>query len=107
MTTLSARFVQSPNERRRYLLDYTLDLASGETIVSMSTPVIVNGSSNPDPEIAPLVIDSIAIAPGALQVAFFASGGDNTGTYEVQFLATTSIGQIREDVIEFDIQGDL
>jgi hypothetical protein len=40
-------------------------------------------------------------------VVFFASGGDDTGTYEVQFLATTSIGQIREDIVEFDIQGDL
>lgn len=107
MTTLSARFRQTPSERRRYLLDYTLDLASGETITGMATPVIYPDANNPQIVVAPLVIDTIAIAPGGLQVAFFCSGGDDLGVYQVQFLATTSIGQIREDVVEFDIQGDL
>lgn len=105
MTTLTARFRQTPSEVRRYLIDYTLDLAAGETITSMATPVIVPG--NGVAVSPPLVINNVVIAPGALQVAFFASGGVDGGTYEVQFLATTSIAQVREDVIEFDIAGDL
>lgn len=105
MTTLTARFKQTPNEKRRYLLDYTLDLASGETIVSVGTPTVVPADGvDPTPT---LNITSVVIAPGAIQVAFFVDGGADGGTYEVQFLATTSLGQIREDVIEFDIAGDL
>ena len=35
MSNISARFVQTPNEVKRYLVDYTLDLAIGETLVSI------------------------------------------------------------------------
>lgn len=105
MTTLTARFRQTPNEVRRYLIDYVIDLATGETVTSMATPTVV-----PDNGVAvspPLVINNVIIAPGAQQVVFYASGGIDGGTYEVQFLATTSIGQVREDVIAFEITGDL
>lgn len=105
MTTLTAKFKQTPNESRRYLIDYTLDLANGETVTGVGTPTVVPANGVP---VSPaLVVSSVVIAPGGLQVAFFVHGGSDGGTYEVQFLVTTSIGQVREDVIEFDIAGDL
>jgi len=105
MSKLSARFNQSPNEVKRYLLDYTLDLAVGETVISAAAPTVV-----PTPgQVAspPLVVNNVVIGPGNLQVAFFVSGGVNGNYYEVQFLTTTSLGQVREDVVAFNILGDL
>ena len=105
MSNISARFVQTPNEVKRYLVDYTLDLAIGETLVSIGTPTVV---PTPGQQVSPaLVINSVVIAPGALQFAFFAQGGVNGNNYEVQFLVTTSLGQVRETVIAFNILGDL
>jgi hypothetical protein len=34
-------------------------------------------------------------------------GGVSLGTYEIQFLATTSIGQIFEDIVAINIVSDL
>lgn len=105
MSRLSGRFTQAPEETRRYILNYALTLSAGETIVSMNAPPItqVFGKAT----IAPLVISSIVIGPGGTQVVFFAAGGDDQTEFEVQFLATTSVGQVIEDVVSFSIQSDL
>ena len=106
MTTLSGSYTQAPEEKRRYILDYTLTLSSGETISSITTPVSITQTYGPT-SVAPLVVSSIVIAPGGLQVVFYVSGGDDGTQFEVQFLANTSAGQILEDVVEFTIESDL
>ncbi len=104
MTTLSARFIQSPAENLRYVLDYTKFMAPGEGLSSLISNVTqLQGVSVPA-----FSINSVAIIAGVsgsapLLAAFFASGGVNQGVYEVQFLATTSLGQILEDVIEYTL----
>jgi hypothetical protein len=105
MPRYSAQFTQSPNEKRRYMLDYTLDLSSGEGVTSMATPNVIN---TPGQIIVdPLVVNGVVIGPGGLQVVFYVSGGDANNDYEVQFLATTTAGQIKEDVIKIHIRSDV
>lgn len=100
MTTLSAKLKQTPGERKRYLLDYAAQLSSGEQVTGV-TPTITSPTNAP---VSPaFVIDGIVIGPGGLQVIFYASGGVDTHTYEVQFFATTTIDQTLEDVAQFDI----
>lgn len=100
---ITARFNQGVQENKRYVIDYTLDLATGETVVSMATPTITTPQGQSDANSPTLVIDNIVIGPGGLQVVFFASGGVAPGTYFVNFLATTSIGQDLECVVAFNI----
>lgn len=106
MSTFSGVFTQAPEEKRRYILDYTLTLSAGETITSISTPISITQTDGAT-SISPFVITSVIIGPGALQVIFFASGGDDGTEFEVQFLANTSAGQIIEDVVQFTIESDL
>jgi hypothetical protein len=105
MPRYSAQFTQSPNEKRRYMLDYTLDLSAGEGVTSMATPAIVNTPGQII--VVPLVVNGVVIGPGGLQVVFYVSGGDANNDYEVQFLATTTAGQIKEDVIKTHIRSDV
>lgn len=101
MSTLSARFKQGPQEAKRYLLDYTLFLSAGEAvtgIVSSVTVLTVPIIGSP-----PLVVSSVTLGPGGLQALYFISGGATQQSYEVTFLATTSIGQVLEDVVQYDI----
>ena len=102
MTTLSARFSQSPAENKRYVMDYTLQLAAGESIATLAINIVQTAGPTTGPA---LVINNTALLPPVngvvLGAAFFASGGDDACQYEVQFLATTSIGQILEDIVQF------
>jgi len=102
MSSISARFRQSPTETKRYVLNYTLQLAPGEAIASLAINVIQTGGPTTGPA---LVIESVALLPPVNGVvpgaAYFISGGTDQGQYEVQFLATTSVGQILEDVVQY------
>lgn len=107
MSVIRANFSQSPNERLRYVLDQTLFLADGEGIVSIVvviTPVDVT---------TPLVINGLALFPpdpiknAVLAAAYFCSGGNAGETYEVQFLTTTTLGQVLEDVVRYTLRSDL
>jgi hypothetical protein len=104
MSQISARFNQSPAEVKRYVLDYTMQLATGESIDSIAVNVVQVGGVT---TVAPFVIDNVALLPPesgvVLGAAFFASGGDNNTQFEIQFLATTSLNQILEDVVSFTL----
>jgi hypothetical protein len=106
---ISARFTQSPAENKRYLLDYTNQLALGETLVTVAASItsptdLLNAGG--------FQITSIAIAPApSNQAAYFASCLTplvaDQQQYLVQFIATTSLGQVLEDVIVYQIQEKL
>lgn len=104
MTILSARFKQAPLERKRYVLDYSLQLGTGEAIVGLTSQVTqISGAASPA-----FVIDGTGLLPPVNGVitgcAYFASLGVNAGQYEVRFLATTNIGQVLEDVVQYNVQ---
>jgi hypothetical protein len=103
MTTLSARFAQSPAESKRYVMDYTLQLASGESIESLAINIVQ--IAGPTTGVPVLVVNNVALLPPVnsvvLGAAYFVSGGGDGCQYEVQFLATTTIGQILEDIVQY------
>lgn len=101
MTQLSARFSQAPNEVKRYMLDYTAQLNDGEILTRLTATVVPAQTipvGTPD-----FVINSIVPAPNGTQAIFYASGGGDTYSYSIQFIATTSIAQTFEDIVEFDV----
>jgi hypothetical protein len=104
MTTLSARFSQSPAETKRYVMDYTLQLAPGEAIASVAINVVQTGGPTTGHA---LVVNNVVLLPPVggvvLGAAFFVSAGADACQYEVQFLATTTVGQILEDIVQFNL----
>ena len=100
MSNLSGRVTQSPTEIKRKTLDYTEQLADGEAVTSIACTVTQTSS----PVVAPNVtVTNIVIGPGGLQVIFYISGGVDGNSYELDFLAGTSLNQSFEDVVEVDI----
>lgn len=104
MSTRSARLTQTPSERKRYVLDWDTQLSDGEIVLDIDVTITSPTNAPVSPA---LVIDGITIGPGGRQAVFYASGGADTHTYEVQFFATTSIAQELEDIAEFDISEKL
>jgi hypothetical protein len=105
---LSASFQQSPIELKRYLLNWTAQLAQGEIVTS----VIATVSSPTDPlNQGGAQVTGIAIVPAGTQAVFFMSfsnpgPGANTAdnqTYLVSFTATTSLTQQWQDVVQFTV----
>lgn len=92
-----ANFVKSPLERKRYTIDYTDWLDTGETVQAITFTVTPTG-------LAALQIDAYTIMPGSLQVSFFANYGELNTVYTVEVLMTTSGGQVKEDEILFTIR---
>lgn len=100
MSVLTGKFKQSPNEKKRYVMDYSLDLDSGE-IITIVAPAIVNPTGAP---VSPaFVCDGVAIAPAGTQFIFYASGGADGFQYEIQFIVTTSLSKIFDNVVAFPI----
>jgi hypothetical protein len=101
MSTFAAKFTQSPAETKRYVLDYSLQLANGESVVTVASNILGDVTTPPFAITGTALLPAVAgIVVGA---AFFASGGIDGTVLEVQFLATTSVGQILEDVVQFTL----
>jgi hypothetical protein len=99
MTTLVAKYKQSPSEVKRYVADYSLDLDAGETIVTI-TPTIFPPTGATTPV---LVCNGVAIAPAGTSFIYYVSGGQSGYQYEVQFLVTTTLSKTLEAVIAYVI----
>jgi len=56
---ITARFTQGNLEVKRYALDYTLDLAVGETVLSIATPIIAAAQNQSDAQAPMLVINNV------------------------------------------------
>jgi hypothetical protein len=93
------RYVKAEGERKRYQLDYTDWLDTGEAVTGVLFTVQNNTT------IKPLVIDGIAVLPTALGAQYYISGGADGTTYNVLVALTTTIGpQIREDEVVVSIR---
>lgn len=103
---LSGRFNQSPTEKKRYLIDWTLDVASGETVTSLLSATITS-PSDPNNN-GGCEVTGFAFAPGNLQAAFFVDFTHPTSadlqTYNITLLAQTSVGQKLETVIQYIVK---
>lgn len=94
-----ARFYKAAAERKRYSVDYTDWLDTGETISTVSFAV------SPSTGTTPLEIDAYTISADGLQVIFFAAFGDDGATYTTTITIQTSGGQVKEDSVVFIVKG--
>jgi hypothetical protein len=92
-----AKFKQAPLENKRYAIDYSQWLDSNETLVG--TQLNVRGVTTP-----PLVASTATIAEAGTTVVFFVSGGLDGEEYQIDILATSSSGQIKEDSVLYIIE---
>ena len=90
-------FVKTPIERKRYAIDYSEWLDTGETLstVVYTIPVVTT---------PPLVVDASSISSANTVAVFFTNGGLNGRQYTVEVVATTSGGQIKEDTVLFTVR---
>jgi hypothetical protein len=104
MPDLTARFVQASSENKRYLMDYSLQMATGE-VVSTIVPTVTSPTDSAP--VLSFAITGVAIAPDGQHAAFYAGGGLDLNIYDVKFIATTSLGQRFEDDVEYVIRNSL
>jgi hypothetical protein len=91
------KYFKAPDERKRYSIDYTDWLDTGEvlTVVTFEvTPVDAD----------PVVIDGIAIETGEKSVVFYASAGLDGKSYKAIATTTTSGGQVKEDTVQYTVK---
>lgn len=86
---------QTPTEEKRYVIDYTEWLDTGETISTKAFAVSPSGG---------LSVSSSAIESGSKKVSFFVTGGDDNVTYSVVATITTSGGQRKQVEILFAVK---
>lgn len=100
MSVLTSRFTQSPAEIRRYIINYALELASGETVTGLTATITSPTGGDP----THFLINNIVLGPDGTLAFFYASLGDVNQSYEVSLKATTSLSQEFEDIAQFDIK---
>jgi hypothetical protein len=91
------RFSKTPAERKRYAIDYTDWLETGETVASYVFTVSPTTTT-------PLVVDAASITTANKVVVFFVSGGATGNQYTVDAKITTSGGQVKEDVVLYNVR---
>lgn len=93
-----AKYVKAEIDRKRYQIDYSDWLDTGETINNVVFSVTHNTSTSP------LVIDDIAVLPSGQSVQYYISGGEDGLTYEINPTMTSDLGQVREDELLMTIR---
>ena len=91
-------FVKSPAEVKRYKVDYSDWLDTGEYVQSVVLTVSPTSSSNP------LTVAANTIDASQTYFAFFVAGGVVGTVYTVDVKVTTTGSQIKEDTILFTVR---
>lgn len=85
-------YTQQPGERDSYTIDYALDMAAGDAIVSATAQVEPEG----------LTVDPIFVLDPL--VKFWVTDGENGLSYKITITATTRDGRILQDEVVFKIK---
>lgn len=101
----TARFVQTPTSRKRYLMNYQLDLATGETITGITVAIT---SPTDGSNVGGARVTGLAVDPTGQSAAYFFDFASptlaNGQIYNVQFTTTTTVGQILNDLVEYIVR---
>jgi hypothetical protein len=90
------KFVKTPAERKRYALDYSNWLDTGETVNGSSFAISPTTGT-------PLYIDGQAIV-GGTQLSFYVNGGLDQNDYLVTVTITTTGGQTKQDTLTINVR---
>lgn len=90
------KFTKTPDEAKRYAIDYSEWLDTGEYISHISFNVISS-------------VTDIVIVPGSIgatdtEVLFFVSGGTVGTTYTIAVTMTTSTNQVKQDTVVYSVR---
>jgi len=102
--TLLDRFIKQPAEIKKYQIDYSEWLATGETVTSVVTAVTLLNPADGDVGEPTLTIGTTAIDPGGTLYDYYVSLGTDGKRYKVTFQASTSDTQTVESEIEFKVR---
>lgn len=91
------RFSKTPAERKRYSIDYSNWLDTDETVASYA--FAVTPATTPE-----FVVDAASLSGSGTTLIFFVSGGVAAEQYTVDVQATTSGGQVKEDIILYSVK---
>lgn len=81
-----AKYTKASSERKRYSIDYTDWLDTGEAVSNVTFTIDDNVA------LPLLVVDAIMVLPTALGVQYYVSGGVDGVTYRVLAHLTTTAG---------------
>lgn len=91
------RFSKSPVERKRYTIDYSNWLDTGETVVSRSFTVTPSTASQ-------LYVDGDGLGSPATSIYFYVNAGLDQTDYTVDVRVVTSGGQTKEDTFTMSVR---
>lgn len=94
---LLAQYNLTPNEKKQYTIEYAEWLNNAETILSKTFVV-------QDVTVPPLVVSGDTIDVSGTLIAFFVNGGVDEQIYDVIVKITTSLGQIKEDHVIWNVR---
>jgi len=87
-------YIKSPTEHKQYVIDYSKWLEDGETLVSSVFSVSPSD----------MTVDTVVIDGTGTLLSFFVTAGTNAVYYVVTVQVTTSIGQVKEDTVHFNVR---
>lgn len=91
------KYFKSPTERKRYSIDYSDWLDSGELVSTVTFEVTPNDAGA-------VFIDGDSVNPGNQVVTFYNNGGVTGVTYKATVTMVTSAGQDRVDTIQYTVR---
>lgn len=91
------KFLKTPNEIKRYTIEYAHWLDDGEFLSAISFNIVSESEGL-------LVFVPNTIAPSSTKVSFFVTGGTDNQTYRAAVSATTTAGQVKQDTIDFIVR---
>ena len=101
--TLLDRFLKQPDEIKKYQIDYSEWLNTGERIISVSQVVTILNPAASDVGEPTLTVGVTQILNGDLYEYYLSSGTHNK-KYKITFLADTTDSQRVESEIEFKVR---
>lgn len=84
------KYIHTPDEKKRYTIDYSQWLDEGETIVSAESEV-------DNVTVVPIVVSGLITGP--TYASFYVSGGEHEESYTIVIKVETSADQIKQDGI--------
>lgn len=100
--TLLDRFIKQPAEIKKYQIDYSEWLPTGETVTSVVTAVEILNPAADDVGEPTMTIGTTQIITGTV-FEYYVSAGTDGKRYKVTFQASTSDTQTVESEIEFKV----
>ncbi len=91
------KYAKTPNDNKRYVIEYDDWLDSGETISSYDFTISPTTAT-------PLTVGSVSIVGSSKQLEIFIGGGEDGEDYTVVVQITTSDTQVSEDLINVSVR---